>query len=157
MDGFSTMYRVMLLLHLLAVVAAFAPMIIHPLLTAQAKADGPEMQRWAYRYMVRGDRVVHLPALLLVGVFGLGMVFSSKPGASDENLFGFDQAWVSLALLLWLAIGGVVSGMLLPAERRLAAGEGDAEALERKITVGGQVVTVLFLVVMYLMIWKPGL
>ncbi|MFP5256278.1 MAG: hypothetical protein ACLGI8_10570 [Acidimicrobiia bacterium] len=157
MDGFSTMYKIMLFLHLVTVVAAFAPMIIHPLLASRSAKDGPGVQRPVFGYMAANGRTIHLPALVLVGVFGLGMVFSSpEVGGGDENLWGFDQAWVSLSLLLWVAIGGIVSGMMLPAERQLASGEGDAGALEKKVTIGGQLVTVLFLVVVYLMIWKPG-
>ncbi len=156
MDGFSTMYKIMLFLHLVAVVAAFAPMIVNPLLSVRSAKDGPAVQRPVFGYMAANGRMVHLPALVLVGVFGLGMVFSSKIGSSDENLWGFDQAWVSLSFLLWIAIGGLVSGMMLPAERKLASGEGDAAALEKKVALGGQIVTVLFLVVVYLMIWKPG-
>jgi uncharacterized membrane protein len=145
MDG---LYKVMLLLHLVAVVAAFAPMVVNPVLAARSKADGDEALSRTSRYMALNGRQIHLPALVLVGLFGLGMVFSS------EDAISFDQAWVSLALLVWIAICGVVSGVLLPAERKLA--EGDLEQ-EKKVAAGGQVVTVLFLVMLYLMIWKPGL
>jgi len=153
-QAFGGMYKVMLLLHLAAVVAAFAPMVVNPFLAARAKADGTLPQ--VSKHMAANGRQIHFPALILVGLFGLGMVFSSKPDGSDENLFGFDQAWVSLSLLVWIAMCGIVSGMLLPAERQLAAGDGDPAALEKKVAVGGQVMTVLFLVMLYLMIWKPG-
>ena len=49
------------------------------------------------------------------------MVFSADPA------FGFDQTWVSLAFLVWIAICGVVSGLMLPGERKLAAGDLEAE------------------------------
>ena len=42
---------------------------------------------------------------------------------------------------------------MLPGERKMA--EGDLSA-EKKVEVGGQVITVLTLVMLYLMIWKPG-
>lgn len=155
MDGFSTMYKIMLFLHVVSVVAAFAPMVVNPLLAARSAEDGPGVQRPVLRYAAANRRMVQLPALVLVGVFGLGMVFSS-PETDGDNLWSFDQAWVSLSLLLWIVIGGVVSGMVLPAERKLAAGEADAAALEKRVTVGEQVVGVLFLVAVYLMIWKPG-
>lgn len=150
----DTMYRIMFLLHIAAVVVAFAAMVAHPLFASRSKADGEGMVQRVSGYMAANGRMVHFPALVLVGLFGLGMVFSSKPDGSDEALFGFDQAWVSLALLVWIAMCGVVSGFLMPNERKLA--DGDMEA-EKKVMVGGQVVTVLFLVMLYLMIWKPGL
>ena len=55
---------------------------------------------------------------------------------------------------MWLALCGVITGLVLPAERRLAAGDLAAEA---KVALGGQLATVLALVMLYLMIWKPGL
>lgn len=147
----SGMYKLMLLLHIVSIVAAFAPAVANPLILAKAKPDGLVAKLGGY--MASNDKRVHFPALVLVGVFGLAMVFSSKPDGVDENLWGFDQAWVSLALLNWIALCGVVSGMITPAEKRLAAGDADAE---KKVTMGGQIVTVLFLVMLYLMIWKPG-
>jgi len=144
----DTLYRILFLLHIVAVVAAFAPMVVNPVLTARSKADGEGSLLQVARYMSANGRQIHLPALVLVGLFGLGMVVTS------DDLFAFDQVWVSLALLVWLAIGGVVSGVLLPGERRLADGD---LTQERRLERGGQAVTVLFLVMLYLMIWKPGL
>lgn len=153
MRPFGTMYDIMLLLHIVAVVAAFAPMVVNPVLGARAKKDGADVEQRVTGYMAKNGRQIHLPALILVGVFGLGLVFSAKPDGVDESAWGFDQAWVSISLLVWVAICGVVTGMLLPAERAMAAGD---TAAEKKIQIGGQVTTVLFLVMMYLMIFKPG-
>jgi hypothetical protein len=44
--------------------------------------------------------------------------------------------------------------VILPGERRQAAG--DAAAAKR-VELGGTLATLLFLVLLYLMIWKPGL
>src|SRR3546814_16546290 len=112
--AFGGMYKVMLLLHLAAVVAAFAPLIIHPLLGAQAKADGSTTKLAGY--MAANTRRVHFPALILAGVFGLGMIFSSHPG-SGANVWGFDQTWVPHALLVWIAHGGSGGGTYGPPER----------------------------------------
>jgi uncharacterized membrane protein len=150
----GNLYRIMFLLHICAVVVAFAPMVIGPVLMAQTKADGESSLTQAAKHMAANGRRIHFPALILIGLFGLGMVFSSKPEHSDEALFGFDQTWVSLALLFWIALCGVVSGMIMPGERKLAAGDLEAE---KKVALGGQIATVLFLVMLYLMIWKPGL
>jgi hypothetical protein len=43
--------------------------------------------------------------------------------------------------------------MLIPAERRYARGD---QAAERQVATGGQILTVLFLLMLFLMIWKPG-
>jgi hypothetical protein len=142
----STLYKVLFLGHMITFVAAFAAAVVNPVLIARAKADGDEagLHRLA-GYIAGNGRQIHLPALVLLGGFGLAMVF--------EGDLGFDSTWVSLAFLVWLGMCGIITGIVLPSERKLAAGDGSAEkAVER----GGQIVTLLLLVMLYLMIWKPG-
>ena len=141
----STLYKLLFLGHMITLVVAFAPAVVNPLNAARAKADGTDALRRLGGYQAVNGKLVHLPALVLLGAFGIGLVF--------EGGFGFDETWVSLAFLGWIALGGVVSGLILPAERRLAGGDLEAEA---KVALGGQIATVLFLVMLYLMIWKPG-
>jgi uncharacterized membrane protein len=141
------LYKLLYLGHIVAFLVAFAPAVIHPILAAQAKGDGPDTLPRLSGHMAANGRRIHLPALVAVGGLGLAMVL-----VSDE-VWGFDQAWVSLAFLVWLAIGGVVTAILLPAERRLAGGD---LAAEKQVAVGGQITTLLLLAMLYLMIWKPG-
>jgi hypothetical protein len=142
----STLYKVLFLGHMIAFVVAFAPAVINPILFAKAKGDGDQasLVRLAGHLATNG-RYVHFPALVLLGAFGLGMVF--------EGDLGFDASWVSLAFLVWLALCGVITGLMLPNERKLAAGD---MAAERLVERGGQIATLLALVMLYLMIWKPG-
>jgi uncharacterized membrane protein len=144
----DNVYRLLFLLHIAAIVVAFAPMVIHPVFGAQSKADGEGAMLQAARHMADNERRIHFPALIAAGIFGLGLIFSS------DEAWKFDQTWVSLSLLVWLALCGVVSGLIMPNERKLAAGDLEAE---KKVAMGGQIATVLFLVMLYLMIWKPGL
>lgn len=150
---FGTMYDVLLFLHLATVVAAFAPLFTSPFLAAQAKTGDPGSPQRVTGYLASNARRIHLPALILSGLFGLGMVFSSKPPSSDDNTWGFDQIWVSLSFVLWIALCGVVSGMIMPAQRKLAAGD---DSVEGRISAGQAVASALFVVMLYLMIWKPG-
>lgn len=140
--------KVLFLGHMIAFVVAFAPAVINPVLMAKAKGDDdPGAYGRLAGHLAGNGRQIHLPALIALGGFGIAMVFTS------DDQFGFGDTWVSLAFLVWLAMAGVVSGLLLPGERRLAAGDGSAEAL---VARGGQIVTLLLLVMLYLMIWKPG-
>jgi uncharacterized membrane protein len=144
----SGLYKLLLLGHIASFLVAFAPAVIHPLITAQSKAHGPAELGRVAGYMAANARRVHLPALVALGAFGIGLVLESDP------LWAFDQAWVSLALLAWIAIGAIVVAVLMPAERRLAAGDLEAE---KRVQQAGPVITILLLVILYLMIWKPGL
>jgi uncharacterized membrane protein len=143
------LYKLLYLGHMLSFVVAFAPAVINPILIARLKAgDDPSVLGRVSGVLHLNGRQIHLPALVALGGFGLAMVLTS------DDAFAFDQAWVSLAFLVWLAIAGLVTGVLLPNERKLS--EGDLSA-EKKVERGGQIVTVLTLVMLYLMIWKPGL
>lgn len=144
----SGLYKLLFLGHMVSFIVAFAPAVIHPILVAQTKAEGDDgaLRRQLGHQAGNGGRI-HFPALIALGAFGLGMVLVSDP------VWAFDQTWVSLAFLVWIAICGVISGMLLPAERKLAAGD---DAAESTVDRAGQIAALLLLVMLYLMIWKPG-
>ena len=142
------LYKLLYLGHMISFVVAFAPAVINPILVARLKSkqDFGTLGTMAGHMAAMGQQI-HFTALLALGGFGIAMVFVGDPA------FGFDQAWVSLAFLVWLAIAGLIIGVVLPAERKLAAGDTEAE---KKVAIGGQIATVLLLVMLYLMIWKPG-
>lgn len=140
-------YKLLYLAHIVAFLIAFAPAVIHPVLSAQAKKRGEAALIELTGPLAANGRRLHFPALVVLGGLGVGLVLVGDPA------WGFDQAWISLAFLVWLALCGVVSGLLLPAERKLAGGD---LAAERQVDLGGQIATVLLLVMLYLMIWKPG-
>jgi len=144
----SGLYKLFFLLHILSVLIAFAPAVVHAIMGAQYEAIGAEEGRKFSELAYKNSHRVYGPALVLIGFFGIGMVLVS------DDVWEFSQAWVSLAFLVWLAIIGVIFGMLLPAEKKRS--EGDVAA-QKKVEVGGQIATVLVLVMLYLMIWKPGL
>ena len=142
-------FKLLFLGHMIAFVVAFAPAVINPVLAAKVKAkDGDDALVRVAAHISSSGRQIHFPALVALGGFGIAMVLWSDPA------FAFDQAWVGLAFLDWLAICGIVSAVLLPNERKMA--EGDL-SVEQKVQVAGQAATLLTLVMLYLMIWKPGL
>ncbi len=73
--------------------------------------------------------------------------------ALSDEFWDFSDAWVSLAFLVWFAIAGVVSAIILKGERLMASGDMKGRELVAK---GGPIATVLLLVMVYLMVFKPG-
>ncbi|HMG43783.1 MAG TPA: hypothetical protein VK611_20795 [Acidimicrobiales bacterium] len=145
----TTSYKVFLFLHILSVVVAFAPASVHPLLQRQFGSDSPQLLQRFAGFASQNGRRVYAPALLLAGLWGILIIVTQ-----EGDYFAFDQTWVNLALVVWIAMNGVVHGIIVPSERKLGAG--DAEA-EKRLDLGGMIITVLFLIMLYLMIWKPGL
>ncbi len=142
------LFKVLFLGHMLSFVLAFAPAIVNPLLAAKVKrAEGDDALVRVTAHLLSNGRQVHFPALVALGGFGIAMVLVSDP------VLGFSDAWVSHAFLERLAICGMVTGVMIPGERKVASGDLEAE---KRLAMGGQVITVLTLAMLYLMIWKPG-
>lgn len=144
----DTTYNLVLLIHLLAVVVTFAPAAINPLLERHFEKNGgdPVLSNWAGFTSMYTAKVA-LPGLVVLLLTGVFMILLS------DEVWEFSQTWISLAFLVWLAIGGVVSAMILKGEKQLVSGD---MAGRSRVAKGGAIVTVLLLVMLYLMVFKPG-
>jgi len=140
----STSYKVMLLLHVLLIVVGFAPAWLTPmLLRLTANGDrqaGETLEMVVLRYSLGG--------LAAAGILGFGLA-----GMSDK-VFKMSQTWLTIAIVLWLVQLAVIFFVARPGIKAFTAG--DATARGRVMMATG--ITHLVLVVMlYLMIFKPGL
>ena len=144
----DTGYNIILLVHIVAVVVAFAPAAINPLLERHFARNGGDaaIQTWA-GFSRDYTKKISLSALVLLLVTGILMIVLS------DDLIEFSDLWISLSFLVWFAIAGVVSALILKGERLMAAGDMKGRELVAK---GGPIATVLLLVMLYLMIFKPG-
>ena len=144
----DTGYNILLLLHIVAVVVAFAPAAINPLLERYLVRNGGDaaLQTWA-GFARDYTKKIALSALVVALVTGILMIVVS------DDVIEFSDTWISLAFLVWFAIAGVVSALILKGERLVAAGDMKGRELLAK---GGPIATVLLLVMLYLMIFKPG-
>ena len=138
MDSFG--YKLFFLLHILTVIVAFAPAFVWPVVSVtlkkQQKPVGPAIGALAAGNTAK----VHGPALVLAGFFGFGLI-----GMSDK-VWEFSQSWISVAMLLWFIMMGVLFGMMLPAEKKAAA-------LPPKLTVP---MILFFLPVLFAVILGPA-
>lgn len=143
------LYNLVLFVHIVSFLVAFAPAAINPLLEKHFEKNGGDsaIQNWAGFSAFYTSRISlgGLVVLLLTGVY---MIILS------DDAWEFSQAWISLAFLVWFAIAGVVSAMILKGEKAMAAGDMKGRELVAK---GGPIATLLLLVMLYLMLFKPGL
>lgn len=144
----GTGYNVVLFLHILTALVAFAPAFVHPLLGNQSRALDAGNRAKLLGMIAGNGRLIYAPALILTGLFGFAM-----QGMSG-GVIEFGQTWFWLAIVVWVAMNGVLHAVLLPAERAVAAGDGSAEP---RIATGGAVLTGMLLVMLYLMVFQPGL
>lgn len=128
----DTWFRIFFLLHILTVIVAFAPAVIAVL---------PGGRDGALGMLDRAGRQVYAPALILAGLFGMLCIVTS------DDAFEFSDTFISLAFVVWIAMNGVFHAMVLA---------GQKQNDERKVNNGQAILTVLLIVMLYLMIWKPG-
>ncbi|MGK2929347.1 MAG: hypothetical protein ACSLFO_07180 [Acidimicrobiales bacterium] len=144
----DNVYNLLLLVHIVAVVVTFAPAAINPLLERHFEKNGGEaaLINWAGFSAFYTSRI-SLGGLVVLLLTGVAMIL-------EFDGWEFSQTWISLSFLVWFAIGGVVSAIILKGEKQVAAGDMGGRALLAK---GGPIATVLLLVMLYLMVFKPGL
>jgi uncharacterized membrane protein len=141
----DTPYRILLILHFLAVIIAFAPAFMHPVLQSQLRGEGARGK--ALSYMASNSMRIHGSALVIAGILGFGLA-----GMSDK-VYKMSQGWLVGAFIVWIAMNGILHGLVVPAEKRLATGD---DSQDGKLAIGGGAMTLLLVVMMYLMVFKPG-
>ncbi|MEJ6512470.1 MAG: hypothetical protein QNL59_09900 [Actinomycetota bacterium] len=140
----STGYKIVLLIHVLAVIVGFAPLWLTPVmirLTAagdKSAADGLEVSILRFS----------LPGIGIAGILGFGLAGMS------EKVFKMSQAWLSIAAVLWIVLLAVLFFVARPAIR--AFRDGDVAARGRIMMATG-IGHLILVVTLYLMIFKPGL
>ena len=143
----SSGYKIFFLLHIVAIVVAFAPAFVWPFVSVRLKKQNKPVGPAIAELASGNSAKIHGPALVLAGLFGFAMI-----GMSNK-LLTFKQTWVSIAMVVWFAMIGVIFGLMVPNEKKAAAGDADAD---KKMSMFGGILHLLFFVMLYLMIWKPG-
>jgi uncharacterized membrane protein len=150
-------YRILLLVHILAAMAWVGGAIVleATLFVARRSGDAAEVDR-VMRSLAWADTWLAVPAPLLVVVTGVAMVALS-------GAWGFTQAWILLSIgivvvyeLVALTIGARLYRRIAEA-RASGAVTGDAHAgtMRAWARLGGLLLALL-LVVVGLMVFKPG-
>jgi uncharacterized membrane protein len=139
----STGYKIVLLIHVLAVIVGFAPLWLTPLLVRltaagdKAAADGLEVSILRFS----------LPGIGIAGFLGFALA-----GMSDKA-YKMSQSWLSIAAVLWVVLLALLFTVARPAIK--AFRDGDAAARSR-IMIATGISHIILLVTLYLMIFKPG-
>lgn len=143
----DTPYRIVLLVHILTALAAFAPAFTHPIIANQTKGLGADGRRAVLGYLLSNGRRFYAPALIVTGLAGFALQGMS------EGAWEFSQGWIIGAIIAWIAMNGVLHAVVLPSERKLASGD---ESAQRLLDIGGAILSLLLLIMLWLMIFKPG-
>jgi hypothetical protein len=167
----STGYKLVFMLHMLSIIVGFGGVILNGIYGAEAKkrkgAEGAAIGAANLHVTEIAEKVI-----LTVPLWGIAMVFMS------DGAWKFSQTWVWLALALFIAVMGFATGVQLKNQKRMsalanemamaggpppgAAAGGpppqvvEMEALGKKLGMGGAFLSVMIVVLIYLMVFKPG-
>jgi len=170
----DTGYRILLVLHILCAIIGFGAVYLNALYGQQIrKRRGAEgIAIYEANFFVTGIGQYFIYAVF---VFGSILVAAS-------NAWKFSQTWVWLAMTFYVIALGVSHGILLPAVRRMgvlmkelaAAGPppganpsqgppagpppqvAELGTLGQRVGVTGAFLDIMVIVILALMVWKPG-
>ncbi|HEY2813496.1 MAG TPA: DUF2269 family protein [Acidimicrobiales bacterium] len=159
-------YKALLVLHIVLVIVGFGGVLLNGVYGAQAKKRGGAegLAITEVNFFV-STKIAEI-CIYLVPLVGFALV-----GASD-GAWTFSQTWVWLAILLYVAALGFTHSMILPSVKRLIvlqkelvggpppAGPppqaAEMEACGKRLAMASSINQVLLLVIIILMVFKPG-
>lgn len=135
---YSTGYQVLGLLHVIAAIVAFGPLFLYPGLQRNGET----------RTIAKLHMMMSLPALVLVWVFGMGLV-----GMADETrgpAIEMSETWIVVSLAGWVVAMVVSWFMIRPALTDTS------ERARGRMAAGIGISHLILVVVLIMMIFKPG-
>ncbi len=144
-DG--TGYNILLFLHIVAIFVALSPTFVYPFLARDTNGEY-SVRRTLYTGIAKRSMRIYGSSLIVGGLLGFGVA-----GLSDE-VHQLSDWWLVVSVIAWLAMNGVLHAMVIPAEKAIVDGD---EPNTKKAETGSLIISVLFLLSLYLMIFKPGI
>lgn len=163
-DG--TGYKILLLLHILSAIIGFGGVILNGLYAAKARQRPPAEALAVMEVNTFVSLKVAEVFIYLTALWGFGLV-----GMSDKAIT-FGDTWVYLAIIVYGVALGLSHGMLQPKVKRMVELQrevvadppvggpppqaAEMQALGKVIGPVAMVLDLALVVILVLMIWKPG-
>jgi len=159
-----TGYEISLWVHISAVVVGFGATFAESIAFPVAMRLDARHLPYVHRLQLAINQYLATPAVLVILVTGIYQV-------SDADL-EFGDFWISASFAILIVLGGLLGAYFIPADRRLGpmvqrdierAGDGEVvlsdeyQRAARTEGIVGMVAGLLVIVVIYLMVTKPGL
>ena len=163
-------YKIVLVLHILCAIVGFGAVFLNALYGQQSKArTGPEGLAIAEANLL----VSKVGEYFIYAVFLLGIALV----LIGDDVWGFGQTWVWLALTLYIIALGISQGLLFPRVHRMidlqremvAGGPPPADAppgppaqvvemekIGKQLAIIGPTLNLMLVVLIILMVFKPG-
>jgi len=153
-----TAYEIGVFIHVLAVVVAFGATYAYPVFLTVAERTSPQSLPTVLRGMMKADRVLVTPGMVVILIAGLYLV-------ADAGI-SLGEPWISIGFLAIIVLFGLTHGYFAPrtrealalVERDLAAGgelSPEYHALSKRVGTVGQLAGLIVVVTIFFMVVKP--
>ncbi len=164
----GNLFKMMLLLHIASVILGFGAVAYNGVFRAKARRLRGAGEAAALEAIGEVNRIAEF---VIYAVFVFGILVSLTSKVAGKYVYSMGDAWLSVSVVLYLVDMGVLHGFIKKTERqygqlvgqvnggRAAPSSGDASQLtqlEQRINLGWAVFDVIFLIVLYSMVFKPG-
>jgi uncharacterized membrane protein len=154
----TNLYNLVLVLHILAVVIGFGGMFISGFYGNEARNRPGREGLAVAETTLKVTSLAPTMAVYSVPILGILLILLS------DDTWKFSEAWISVSFLLYIVLLVIAITQQVPAIRKMIALRSGAEgaqplemqALGRKAAMYGTIVNVLWVVVLILMVFKPG-
>jgi len=146
------MLKLLLAAHLIFAVFAVGPLVHAATTAGRGIRTGDGTATAAASRMLR----IYSYVSVLVIVAGMGLMSQKEDG---HKLGEFSDPWIWISLVLWLVAMGLVLGVMVPTLDKATRQIGEQQSvvtLTARVAASGGVVALLFLVIVVLMVYKPG-
>lgn len=166
----SGFYKFLLVLHILTAIAGFGITLMAPLFAREVRARRGKEGHAIFEAFFEITTKYALMIIYVVPVLGILLILTS------DDAWKFSQGWISMALFFYIVAIGIVHAVHLPNLRAMngllaqlaggpppgAAGGGpppqvaELEARGKRAAAIGGVLNILLVVIIFLMVYKPG-
>jgi uncharacterized membrane protein len=162
----SGIYKLLLVVHILSVVVGIGAVMLNGLYAQQVrKRQGPAGRAvFEANFYVTG---IAEYVIYTIPIWGILLI------ATSDSAWKFSQTWIWLALLLYVVALGIAHAVMIPNSKRILSLMGEIEQgpppaggpppqvaqitqLGQRLAFGGATLNVLVVILIGLMVWKPG-
>ena len=152
------LYNVVLVLHILASIIGFGGMFIAGFYGNESRSLPGREGLAVAQTTLKVTGQIPTVAVCAVPILGILLILMS------EDAIKFSAMWISLSFLAYIVLMGLATGIQVPTIRRMVAMRAGAEgaqsaemqAMGKKVAMVGAIVNLLWVVILILMVFKPG-
>jgi uncharacterized membrane protein len=158
MTATITGFSIGLFVHVLAVVLAFGPTYGFAFFIGTAEENDPRSVPTVLRGILKVDRFLVSPGLIVILLAGIYMLIDAEISASES--------WVGVGFVAIVVLFGMAHGFFRPntrealelAERDLGSGDtlsAEYEAVSKKLETGGKIAGAIVAITIFFMVVQP--